>query len=165
MPNPSMPYKLKLTLKIIMPAILIILLASQAFAISTCKKVKGKFTLQKFSGPDCTSPVSFCAVGVFTGDLAGTSSFIGTSMVPSIDTPTTGVIFLTGDKTLTVTDGTLLTKDALSLNRRGNGELAEVDSIVGGTGKFAGYTGKFTATGTYVEGSGVGTYNGMVCAP
>jgi hypothetical protein len=58
----------------------------------------------------------------------------------------------------------LLTKDAISLDTAGNGEFAEVDTIVGGTGLWAGYTGKLTATGTFADGSGEGTYSGLACA-
>jgi hypothetical protein len=156
---------IKLAFKAAIPGILLIFIATQALAATACKKVKGKFTLQAFTGADCTSAVDICATGHFSGDFAGTSVFIGSSVIPSADTPTTGVVFLTGDTTLTTDGGLLLTKDAISLSTTGNGEFGEVDTIVGGTGKWQGYTGKFTATGTFINGAGGGTYNGEVCAP
>jgi hypothetical protein len=155
----------RLATKAIVPAFLLVLIATQVLAASSCKKVKGKFTLQGFSGPACTSPVDICANGNFSGDLAGTSVFTGTSLVPSADTPTTGVVFLTGDTIITTNDGTLFTKDAISLATTGNGEFGEVDTIIGGTGGWLGYTGKITATGTFANGSGEGTYGGLVCVP
>lgn len=156
---------IKLALSAAIPGLLLMLIATQVLAAQSCTKVKGKFTLQALSGADCASAVDICATGNFSGDLAGTSVFIGSSVIPSADTPTTGVVFLTGDTTLTTDGGVLLTKDAISLSTIGNGEFGEVDTIVGGTGKWQGYTGKFTATGTFINGSGAGNYNGEVCAP
>ena len=155
----------RLLFNIVAPVLLLILISTQAMAAPACKKVKGKFTLQAFSGEECTSEVGICATGDFSGDLAGTSIFIGSSLIPSADTPTTGVVFLTGDATLTTDSGTIFTKDAISLSTIGNGEFGEVISIVSGTGGWAGRTGKVTATGTFLNGSGAGTYSGEVCAP
>lgn len=156
----------RLTVKAMVPVILLVVIATQVFAAPSCKKVKGKFTLQAFAGPECTSPISLCANGTFSGDFAGTSVFIGSNLIQSVDTPMTGVVFLTGDTTLTTNGGTLLTKDAITLATTGNGEFGEVDTIVGGTGQWTGYTGKFTATGTFTSASGgAGTYSGEVCAP
>jgi len=155
----------KLTTKVVAPAFLLVLIATQVLAASSCKKVKGKFTLESVTGPDCVSSVDICANGNFSGDFAGTSVFTGTSLVPSADTPTTGVVFLTGDTIISTNGGTILTKDAISLATTGAGEFGEVDTIIGGTGEWFGYTGKFTATGTFANGSGEGTYSGLVCTP
>lgn len=163
--NKSSTHWIKLATKATVPVFLLVLIATQVLAASSCKKVKGKFTLEGFSAPACTSPVGICANGNFSGDLAGTSVFTGTNLIQSVDTPTTGVVFLTGDTILTTTNGTLLTKDAISLATTGDGEFGEVDTIMGGTGQWLGYTGKFTATGTFANGSGEGTYSGLVCAP
>jgi hypothetical protein len=156
---------IRLAFKGTLPALLLILIATQALAAPLCKKVNGKFTLQAFPAPECTSAVSICANGDFSGDLAGHSVFIGSSLIQSVDTPTTGVVFLTGDATLTTDNGVVLTKDAISLSTTGHGEFGEVISIIGGTGRWAGSLGKVTATGTFLNGSGAGTYNGEVCAP
>ena len=156
---------MRLAFKAAIPGLLLILIATQALAATSCKKVKGKFTLQAVTRPDCSSAVDICATGNYSGDLAGTSVFIGSSLIPSADTPTTGVVFLTGDTTLTTDGGVLLRKDAISLSTTGNGEFGEVDTIIGGTGSWQGYIGKFTATGTFINGAGAGTYSGEVCAP
>ena len=159
-------HRVRLALKVTVSALLLILVATQAFAASGCKKVKGKFTLQPSNGPDCTSAVGICAIGNYTGDFAGTSAFSGTSLIATVDTPTTGVVLLTGDTTITTSGGTLQTKDAMALHTSGNGEFAEVDTILGGTGDWAGMTGTFTATGIFdLESGGAGTYSGEVCAP
>ena len=155
----------RLAVKAIVPAILLVLLATQALAASSCKKVSGKFTFQTFSGPDCTSPNGVCARGNWNGDLAGTSTFTGTSLVQTVDTPTTGVVLLTGDTLLTTRDGTVLTKAAIALSTTGNGEFAGVDTLVSGSGAWAGNTGRFSATGTLVNGVGTGTYSGEFCGP
>jgi hypothetical protein len=155
----------RFAVKAMVPSILLVLIATQVLAASSCKKVKGKFTLQAFAGSECTSAVGICANGTFSGDLAGTSVFIGSSLLPTIDTPATAVVFLTGDTTFTTNSGTFLTKDAISLNTTGKGEFAELDTIVGGTGAWAGSTGRFTATGTFIDGSGEGAYSGEVCVP
>ena len=111
--NKPFTHWMRLALKGIVPAILLILITTQALAAPACKKVKGKFTLQAITGTDCTSSTGFCATGTYTGDLPGTSLFTGTSLIPTVDTPTMSVLFLTGDTTITTNGGTLLTEDAI----------------------------------------------------
>jgi hypothetical protein len=55
-----------------------------------------------------------------------------------------------------------ITKDAIVLNTAGDGELTEIDTIVGGTGEHAGATGYFIASGTFSQGTGLGTYVGKI---
>jgi hypothetical protein len=156
----------RLAIKAIVPAVLLVLIATQVLADSSCKKVKGKFTLQPVTGPACASSVGICANGTFSGDFAGTSTFVGSSLIQSVDTPSTSVVFLTGDTTIATNSGNLLTKDAIALTTTSNGEFAEVDTIIGGTGDWADVTGRFTATGTFnITTGGAGIYSGEVCAP
>ena len=68
---------IKLALSAAIPGLLLMLIATQVLAAQSCTKVKGKFTLQALSGADCASAVDICATGNFSGDLAGTSVFIG----------------------------------------------------------------------------------------
>jgi hypothetical protein len=122
--------------------------------------------LTPVSGPDCNSAVSICGAGKLTGSLAGTSFFVGSSLEQNVDTPSTSVVLLTGDNRIETRRGALLTKDAIVLRTSGDGEFAEVDTIVGGTGGLAGATGVFTATGLYsaaIGGSGI--YEGELCLP
>jgi hypothetical protein len=137
-----------------------------ATAASMCKKVNGTFTLQSVTGPACTSAVQICATGEYRGDIAGTSSFTGTSLVPTADTPTTGVVLLTGDNAIATARGTVLTKDAIVLKTTGAGDFAEVDAVVGATGALTGITGTLRAQGTFTAaGGGEGRYIGEVCGP
>jgi hypothetical protein len=145
--------------------LLALLLSGGASAAASCRKVSGKATIQSFSGPDCTSPVGLCATGEFTGDLAGTFAFTGTDIIPTADTPTTSVVFVIGDNTLTTRHGTILLKDAFALETTGNGDVAEVDTIIGGTGEWASATGTIRASGTFADGAGQASYVGEVCLP
>ena len=135
-------------------------------AAADCKKVSGKLFLQPVTGPACLSPVGVCAALEYGGDLKGTADFTGSSLIPTADTPTTGVVLLTGDNVIHTPDGDLFTKDAITLRTTGEREFAEVDVAIGGTGAWAGATGTFTATGTFDPvGGGTGRYEGEICKP
>lgn len=147
-------------------ALVVVLLVSQVTAAgSDCRSLNGKFTLTAVSGPDCLSAVGICTSVEFKGGLKGTGAFTGTSVIPSADTPTTSVVFATGDNVITVAGGTLLSKDAITLKTTGAGEFGEVDVIVGGTGEWEGASGTITGTGYFANGSGAGEYSGTVCRP
>jgi hypothetical protein len=143
-----------------------LLLAGASALAAGCKKVSGKVALEAVTGSECPSSVDICATGSFSGGLSGASSFVGTAITATADTPTTGVVLLTGDTTLTTKGGTLLTKDAIVLRTTGAGEFSEVDVIVGGTGEWAGATGTVQASGTFSAATGGnGSYSGEVCFP
>lgn len=147
-------------------ALALVFVANGAIADVTCKKVKGTFTLQSLSGPACTSAVGICATGTYKGGIAGNSTFTGTSLIQSVDTPTTAVVLLTGDNLISTASGSLLTKDAIVLRTAGQGDFAEVDTIISGTGEWAGVTGQFSATGTFTAvAGGSGQYTGETCTP
>jgi len=124
-----------------------------AAADSNCHTRRGSVSIQIFSGSGCTSAVGLCATVTFRGGLRGQSQFVGTSLVPTVDVATTGVVLLTGDNQIHTADGDLFTKDAIVFNTTGNGEFAEVDTLVGGTGDFAGATGRQIAHGANNEGT------------
>ncbi|MCI0399317.1 MAG: hypothetical protein L0332_05385 [Chloroflexi bacterium] len=131
-----------------------------------CDKVKGTFTLEPVSGPTCTSSVGICAAGTYTGDLAGTAFFTGTSLIATVDTPTTSVVFLTGDNLFQTPGGQLTTKDAIALQTTGQGKFTELDTVIAGTGEWAGATGSFRANGTFnTTTGGEGNYLGEICFP
>lgn len=140
------------------------LVSGGAFAAPTCKTVSGKFTLQAVNDPSCTSPVGLCAMGAYQGVIKATSSFVGSAFIASADTPTTGVVFATGDNTIHTDKGDIFTKDAITLRTTGEGAFAEVDTVVGGSGEYADASGVLTATGTFLNGSGAGVYSGQVCS-
>jgi hypothetical protein len=145
--------------------LLALLLVGGAAAASSCKKINGKLTLQALPSSTCSSAISLCASASLSGDLAGTSAFTGTSQAPTVDTSTTSVILLTGDNSIHTSGGTLLTKDAIVLQTTGDGNFGEVDTVIGGSGEWAGATGTFRAQGTFAGGSGQGDYVGEICTP
>jgi hypothetical protein len=134
-------------------------------AAARCRKVHGRIALESASGAACASPIGICATGSFRGSVSGVFSFTGTSLTPTVDTPTTSVVLLTGDNLIQTRDGDLMTKDAVVLRATGTGDFAEVDTIIGGTGAWAGATGSLTATGTFTAAGGRGEYAGEVCTP
>ena len=154
----------RLVLIVVAALLALTLVSSGTFAASTCKPVGGAFTLQAVNDPGCLSPVGLCAIGVYQGSIKGTSSFVGSAFLTSADTPTTGVVFATGDNTIHTNKGDILTKDAIALRTISEGAFAEVDTVVGGTGEYAGASGVLTATGTFLNGSGSGVYIGQVCS-
>jgi hypothetical protein len=153
----------------VVAAVVALALLNAASAAPECKQVEGKFTLQPFGEPDCTSPVDLCATGSYKGGIKGSSVFVGSRLTPTVDMPAaadmpaTAVVLLTGDNTIATGGGTLLTKDAIVLRTIGAGEFAEVDTIVGGTGEWAGASGQLIATGTFTAAGGEGEYRGEIC--
>jgi len=139
--------------------------ADEVTARAACKTVRGKFTIQIVTGAECQSPVGLCGVGTYIGGLSGESTFTASSLVPTVDTPTTGVVAVTGDFSLETRDGTLFAKAAIMLRTTGGGEFAEVDTVVGGTEDLAGASGVIRATGTSTPTRVDGDYAGEVCTP
>lgn len=133
-----------------------------AWAEPGCRALHGSISLAVAEGP-CDSGIALCATGELRGVLNGNSEFVGTSATPNVDTSSTAVITLTGDNVIHLRDGDLYTKDAIVLATIGNGEFAEVDTIVGGTGAYEGASGRFVATGVFANGGGEGAYSGEIC--
>src|SRR5688572_28321234 len=121
-------------------ALLVLAISGVAAAVQ-CQIISGQFTLQPFTDPTCLSAVDVCATGVYRGGINGNSSFTASSLIQTVDTPTTAVVLVTGDNQFQTLQGTLITKDAIVLRTTGAGEFTEVDTIVSGTGSWAGATG------------------------
>jgi hypothetical protein len=156
------PRRLLVGVAVLLPLIL----AASGAEAATCKKVSGSFTLTPLTGPACTSPVGVCATGAYKGGIKASSVFTGTSLIQTVDTPTTAVVLLTGDNQFTSGGDTLLTKDAIVLRTSGAGDFAEVDTVIGGTGQWAGVTGVLRAQGTFtLAAGGSGDYVGELCTP
>ncbi len=147
----------------------LVLVSAAAHADSPrCHRVHYRVTLAASTEPGCTSPIALCAGGELRGSLSGTSDFIGQSFAPivdPVDPNSTHVALLTGDNTIHLRGGDLYTKDAIVLELVGDGNFGEVDTVVGGTGIYAGATGTITATGVFANGLGEGTAEGMICRP
>ncbi len=154
-----------LSLLAALAALSVALASSGVAGAQKCKNITGTITLTPVNGPACASPVGICATGSFQGVLKGDSSFTASTVTTSVDTPTTGVLFVTGDNVLQTAGGTLTTKTAAVLQTTGAGRYAEVATIVGATGEWAGATGGFTVTGTFTQAGGSGRYEGEICTP
>lgn len=141
------------------------LAAAPAAAAPSCKRVHSHLFIEAEAVPTCGSPIGLCATATLHGSLRATTDFVGTSFQETVDSAATGTVLLTGDNTFHTTGGDFFTKDAIVLSTVGNGEFAEVDTVVGGTGEWAGATGNLTATGTFVNGIGEGIIEGEICTP
>jgi hypothetical protein len=139
-------------------------------AASQCKSVHGTLEESLVAPPPCTSPVGLCTTAQMSGNLKGVALFTASSIIPSVDTATTGVVFVTGD-TIVVdarlggNRGTLNIKNAAAFRTTGDGDLADVQVIIGGSGDFAGATGSLRISGNFVAGAGTSDFEGTVCLP
>lgn len=133
-----------------------------------CQTVKGHITDRPLAGAECASPLGQCSAGRFYGALGGNFVAAATSFTPSGDTAVTGVVSFTADLVLHTKDGDLFLKDAGTFNTTpgGRGEHATVTTITGGTGRWAGATGRLLETGTFTqEDGGYSDYEGEICTP
>lgn len=145
----------------------VLALTSPSQAGTICRTVSGHYQERDASGPDCTSPVGLCIAGEYRGSIRGTFSGEATSLVPTADTPTTGVVLFTSDSRIDARigrdTGRLVIKNAGAFRTVADGSIVDVQTIVGGTGDFAGATGAIRASGTFSAGSGTSSYTGTVC--
>jgi hypothetical protein len=133
-----------------------------------CKTVSGHIADQPYTGTECTSPLGQCSAGRFSGALRGDIVAAAPSFTPTNDTAATGVLFFTADLVLHTRDGDLFLKDAGAFNTTpgGKGEHATVSTVTGGTGVYAGATGRLLETGTFTpEDGGYSDYTGEICTP
>jgi hypothetical protein len=75
------------------------------------------------------------------------------------------VLLVTGDNIITTARGEIHTKDAILQRGVAPFDFTEIDTIVGGTGVWAGATGQITASGTFDFVNGEGIYVGEICVP
>lgn len=142
--------------------------ASERSTKAKCKTVSGHITDQPLAGAECASPLGQCSAGRFHGALKGDFVASATSFTPSGDTAATGVISFTADLVLHTNDGDLFLKDAGAFNTTvgGRGEHATVTTVTGGTGRWAGASGRLLETGTFTqEDGGYSVYAGEICTP
>ncbi len=150
----------------------VLLLGATADAGSGCHSFSGRYDEQIAPPGGCTSPFGLCIDASYTsGPLHGTFHGVVTSLVPTADTPTTSVALFTSDTVAVVSgwgmSGTLTIKNAGAFATAGRGDIVDVQTIVGGTGDFAGASGAIRASGTFDSTTGTGTSDvvGTVCTP
>lgn len=147
---------------------LVLLLGRSEALAENCKPVHGRFVNQVLvPPPTCTSLLGVCvsgrAIGVLNGDFFATI----TSSVPSPNFLETGILFQTAENDLSTADGDLYMLEASAYNAdpAGLGDLGDVVTIVGGTGKWAGATGRLRVWGNLAVTVSDVTYDGDVCIP
>ncbi len=147
---------------------LVFMLGTSAARAQQCKIVHGHFIDQVLvPPPTCTSPLGLCVSGQAIGGLKGDFLATLTSITPSIDTPVTDVVFETADLVLHTKDGDLQLKEAVAYNAdpNGHGDLGDVVTAVGGTGKWVGATGRLRVWGNLIVTESDVNYEGEVCLP
>lgn len=149
-------------------AVSVLLFASASQADGACRSVEGRYREQDASGPGCSSPVGLCIDGEYRGDIKGSFAGQATSIVPTADTPSTGVILFISDSIIQARighrSGTLIIKNSGAFRTIADGSIVDLQTIVGGTGDFVGATGAIRAEGTFTTATGgESRYRGAVC--
>ena len=144
------------------------LLPTGVQAQGSCKPVAGHYA-EHIVVENCMSPVGLCIAGEYRGMIKGDFAGMATSLTPSADTPTTGVVTFTSDSVIHAQvrgkQGDLLIKNAGAYRTTGDGDIVDVQVIIGGTGDLAGASGVLRASGAFVDGSGESEYTGSLCLP
>ena len=144
------------------------LTAAASPAAVRCRAVQGRIISELLTGPACASPVGLCTRGRFTGGIAGEFVFTATALIPSADTPQTGVVHYTGDIVIKTRRGDIFIKDAGAFNPvpGSTGDVGAVSTITGGTRRYAGASGHFSISGTFTpEDGGDSEYRGQIELP
>lgn len=135
-----------------------------------CKKVQGRY-MEHIVTENCTAPTGLCIAGEYQGELRGEFFGSATSLTPTADTATTGVLLFTSDSTIHARvkgkQGDLMIKNAGAFQSTGTGNIVDVQFIVGGTGDLTGASGVLRASGIFnpVTGMGESAYEGEICLP
>jgi hypothetical protein len=136
----------------------------------TCSTVTGHYVEHAVT-EGCNSPTGLCIAGEYSGVIKGAFEGVATSLVPTADTPTTGALLFTSDSVIHARvagkEGDLLIKNAGVFRSIGDGEILDLQTIIGGTGELAGASGVLRASGVFnpATGSGESEYIGNVCLP
>jgi hypothetical protein len=147
----------------------LLLVSSAANAEAICQRVYGIYEEHAVAPNNCSSPISLCIEGEFAGVIKGTFRSTATSLTPTADTPTTGVVTFTGDGVTNAQvrskQGELFFKSAGAFQSAGDGNIVDVQFITGGTGELTGASGVIRASGLFDPATGMGEseYEGMLC--
>jgi hypothetical protein len=143
-----------------------VLVGATADADAACRSFSGRY-VEQVAPADCTSPFGLCIDAQYVaGPLHGTFHGVVTSLAA---TPTTDVLLFTTDTVATVSawgmSGTLTIENAGAFTAAGRGDIVDLQTIVSGTGEFAGASGAIRASGTFDAATGTGTsrFVGTIC--
>ena len=104
-----------------------------------------------------TSPVGLCTSGRFIGGINGKFVFIATAWSPYQDREGTGVVHYTGDITIStrqVAISSIKSRGFINPSPAVQGALGAVSTITGGTGRYAGASGRIRIAGTFTPEEG-----------
>ena len=153
-----------------MAATALMMSTASVYAQNTCYPLNGHYN-EHIVTQNCNSPVGLCIAGDYDGVIQGSFSGAATSLTPSADTPTTGVLFFTSDSVIHAKvngkEGDLIIKNAGAFQSVGDGNIVDVQIITGGTGGLVGASGAIRASGLFNPATGTGSseYDGMICLP
>jgi hypothetical protein len=142
-------------------------LTGPASAAQDCKKIHGLIVdAQVVEG--CDSPNKFCAAGVVNGNHAfnGTTYFRMDGVVRGPATQP-GSIATSGVLTYTFDNGTLTVRESglSGLSESGQGYFTAFQTVLSGTGDYAGATGHLWVAGRNVESHFESDISGVICLP
>jgi len=137
--------------------------APAATAAERCIPLAAQTTSERVT-QGCASPVGVCTAGSVSGVwLNGEQRYTAALLVPAPGGP--GSLIYAGTIEISTPAGQLTISD-LGVFNTATGAIAEVGAITGGTGTFAGASGKTYLVGRSNEGGGFdGTLTGSVCLP
>lgn len=75
-------------------------------------------------------------------------------MIPTTQTPTTGVLLQLADVVINTASGDLVIKDSTLVSTADSGEFSGIWTVVSGTGIYSGASGVIQITGSFVPGVG-----------
>jgi hypothetical protein len=106
-----------------------------------------------------------CTRGRLFGDVRESFVFTATSLMPSADTPASGVMLYTGDMVVSSARGNLFLKEAGAYDvTNPRGDVGAVSVIAGGTGVHGRASGVLHISGTFTPtDGGHSAYAGEVC--
>ena len=148
-----------------------VLAGGTANLVADCKDVHGKLSEKPVPPALCPSPVHVCTVAEISGQVKGDAGFVASAIIPSADTAVTGVVFIIGDVLVLNAQfenkrGTLHLKSAAAAPASpSGGGIVDNQTIVSGTGGFAGATGSIRLIGTVGPNGGSSSYEGTICLP
>jgi len=136
-----------------------------------CFAVRGQYDENAVGPPSCVSPVNFCFEGVYSGSITGPFAGSVITLAPAADPAISSVLIFNSESEIQARvrgrNGTLIIRNVGSFETDGDGNIVDLQSIIGGTGDLAGASGTLRASGFFDPdtASGTSSYEGTVCLP